>query len=266
MRIDIGAKNKEAASSSVKVGDYAAFVTEYEELDGGRTAIGKAFDNRAGCAALIELLRAVNAALRPGSRLHRTGRSRLRRAKITCVQCPRRCRPGWNARPPSTCPRSKTEAPTWPWARGFRHVMDARTIQETRALWPTSWRRGFPGIPYQVRQLAGRHEYRGDPARRAGIPQPRWPCPPRRHTPTMMISLDDYDNIVRLADAALRTLTPTPFAATKRRFSENEDDMNDLIRSLVKLWPSGFEDGVRDLIRPLIEPHADEVTVDALAI
>ena len=41
--------------------------------------------------------------------------------------------------------------------------------------------------------------------------------------------------------------------------------MNDLIRSLVEAYgPSGFEDGVRDLIRPLIEPHADEVTVDAL--
>ena len=56
MRIDIGARNKDAAGSKVKVGDYAAFVTEYEELDEGRTAIGKAFDNRAGCAALIELL------------------------------------------------------------------------------------------------------------------------------------------------------------------------------------------------------------------
>ncbi|MFQ5422054.1 MAG: M42 family metallopeptidase, partial [Anaerolineae bacterium] len=56
MRIDIGAKNKDAASGKVKVGDRAAFVTEYEEL--GPTAIGKAFDDRAGCAALVDLLRA----------------------------------------------------------------------------------------------------------------------------------------------------------------------------------------------------------------
>lgn len=41
--------------------------------------------------------------------------------------------------------------------------------------------------------------------------------------------------------------------------------MNDLIRSLVEAFgPSGFEDGVRDLIRPLVEPHADEVSVDAM--
>jgi endoglucanase len=38
MRIDIGAKTKEAASSSVKVGDYAAFVTEYEEIDAANAA------------------------------------------------------------------------------------------------------------------------------------------------------------------------------------------------------------------------------------
>ena len=40
MRIDIGAKNKNAAGGKVKIGDVAAFVTEYEEL--GPTAIGKA--------------------------------------------------------------------------------------------------------------------------------------------------------------------------------------------------------------------------------
>ncbi|MCB0010406.1 MAG: hypothetical protein KDE34_00845, partial [Anaerolineales bacterium] len=55
MRIDIGAKNKDAAADLANVGDYAAFVTEYEEI--GQCAIGKAFDNRAGCAALVELLR-----------------------------------------------------------------------------------------------------------------------------------------------------------------------------------------------------------------
>ncbi len=41
--------------------------------------------------------------------------------------------------------------------------------------------------------------------------------------------------------------------------------MNDLIRTLVEAFgPSGFEDPVRDLIRPLVEPYADEVSVDAL--
>ncbi|MDX1415029.1 MAG: hypothetical protein R3293_12610, partial [Candidatus Promineifilaceae bacterium] len=55
MRIDIGAKDKQSASQKVKVGDIAAFVTPYEEL--GNAAVGKAFDDRAGCALLVELLR-----------------------------------------------------------------------------------------------------------------------------------------------------------------------------------------------------------------
>ena len=41
--------------------------------------------------------------------------------------------------------------------------------------------------------------------------------------------------------------------------------MNDLIRSLVEAYgPSGYEDAVRELIRPLVEPHADEISVDAM--
>ena len=55
MRIDIGATKKENAARKVHVGDLAAFTTPYREL--GPTAIGKSFDDRAGCAALVELLR-----------------------------------------------------------------------------------------------------------------------------------------------------------------------------------------------------------------
>ena len=41
--------------------------------------------------------------------------------------------------------------------------------------------------------------------------------------------------------------------------------MNDLLRSLVEAYgPSGFEDAVRDLIRPLVEPHAGNISVDAM--
>lgn len=41
--------------------------------------------------------------------------------------------------------------------------------------------------------------------------------------------------------------------------------MNDLIKKLVEAYgPSGFEDQMRDLIRPEIEPLADEISVDAM--
>jgi endoglucanase len=41
--------------------------------------------------------------------------------------------------------------------------------------------------------------------------------------------------------------------------------MNELIKKLVEAYgPSGFEDGMRDLIRPEIEEYVDEISVDAM--
>jgi putative aminopeptidase FrvX len=58
MSIDIGASSKEEAERLVGLGDYAVFEATFAELGGElRTVKGKAFDDRAGCAILIELLR-----------------------------------------------------------------------------------------------------------------------------------------------------------------------------------------------------------------
>lgn len=54
--IDIGAKSKEEASSKVKLGDYAYFMTKCESFGEGFYK-GKAFDDRVGCALLVELLK-----------------------------------------------------------------------------------------------------------------------------------------------------------------------------------------------------------------
>ncbi len=56
MYIDIGAKSKEEAERLAKVGDVASFATRYEEIGNG-VVKGKAFDDRAGCALLMELLK-----------------------------------------------------------------------------------------------------------------------------------------------------------------------------------------------------------------
>jgi len=56
MTIDIGAKTKEEAQLAVKIGDYATFATEFAEIGDGLFR-GKALDDRAGCAALVEILK-----------------------------------------------------------------------------------------------------------------------------------------------------------------------------------------------------------------
>ena len=54
--IDIGAVNREEAEKAVKIGDYVSFDTSCVRL-GEDCYMGKAFDDRAGCSILLELLR-----------------------------------------------------------------------------------------------------------------------------------------------------------------------------------------------------------------
>ena len=54
--IDIGARDRaEALEMGVRVGDPAAWATEYERIGAGR-ALGKGFDDRAGCAVLLQVM------------------------------------------------------------------------------------------------------------------------------------------------------------------------------------------------------------------
>lgn len=57
--IDIGAKDREEAEEHLSIGAYASFDTECISFGEGCRR-GKAFDDRAGCAVLLELLREKN--------------------------------------------------------------------------------------------------------------------------------------------------------------------------------------------------------------
>ncbi len=57
MYIDIGAKDRESAEKAVELGDYIAFDSDYLEFGSGRVK-AKAIDDRAGCAMLIECMKA----------------------------------------------------------------------------------------------------------------------------------------------------------------------------------------------------------------
>ena len=56
--IDIGAKDKKQAESKVKIGDFFVHAPSLKKLCGTRY-IGRPFDNRVGCAVLIEALKKV---------------------------------------------------------------------------------------------------------------------------------------------------------------------------------------------------------------
>ena len=62
MYIDIGAMDKEDAEAYVSVGDCATFASDFVTFGEDEKCIkGKALDDRAGCAALIEIMRALHA-------------------------------------------------------------------------------------------------------------------------------------------------------------------------------------------------------------
>ena len=57
--IDIGAKTKKQAEAKVKIGDYFVHVPAFRRLNGSTRYIGRPFDDRIGCAVLIETLKNV---------------------------------------------------------------------------------------------------------------------------------------------------------------------------------------------------------------
>ena len=59
MFIDIGAANKEEALKMVQIGDPIIIKQNFQDL-GNSLVKGKALDNRAGCAVLVEVLKRVN--------------------------------------------------------------------------------------------------------------------------------------------------------------------------------------------------------------
>jgi putative aminopeptidase FrvX len=208
MRIDIGAKSKEGARSKVKVGDTAAFVTAYEEL--GPTAIGKAFDNRAGCAALIELLRAEPYPFDLVAAFTVQEEVGLRGAEVAAygvkpdVALVLECTPAFDL------PNEDDASPNVALGQGPSiYVMDRGTIQDPRLVSHITRTADQHGIPFQIRQPGGGGTNTAAIQRlHGGIPAATIATPGRyAHTPAMMIHLQDYANVVRLAEASLRSLT-----------------------------------------------------------
>ena len=154
MRIDIGAKNKEAAGSKVKVGDVASFVTQYEEL--GATAIGKAFDDRAGCAVLIELLRADPYPFDLIAAFTVQEEVGLRGAQVAAygvkpdVALILECTPAYDL------PNELDVSPNVALGQGPAiYVMDRGTIQDPRLVSHITHTAARHDIPFQIRQPGG---------------------------------------------------------------------------------------------------------------
>ncbi|KAA3661760.1 MAG: M42 family peptidase [Chloroflexi bacterium] len=207
MRIDIGAKSKDAAAGKVKVGDRAAFVTEYEEL--GETAIGKAFDDRAGCAALIELLRARPYPFDLYATFTVQEEVGLRGARVAGyhvnpdVALILECTPAFDL------PNENDVSPNVALGKGPSiYVMDSGTVQDPKLVAHITKTAAENNIPYQIRRPGGGGTNTAVIQRIRGAISAATIAVPGRyaHTPTMMINLNDYAHVVKLAEITLRSL------------------------------------------------------------
>jgi putative aminopeptidase FrvX len=209
MSIDIGASSKEEAERLVKLGDYAAFDVAFGELGGDlKTVKGKAFDDRAGCAALVDLLKGSYAV-----DLHAVFTVQeevgLRGAQVAAYALAPDVAFALEGTICDDLPKKRDVSPTTTLGAGPAiTVMDRSVIADRRLLTLLTEAAQSEGIPYQFKQPGvGGTDAGAIHLAREGIPSAVVAVPSRYiHSPVCLLSLNDLENTVRLVRAALARL------------------------------------------------------------
>ncbi|MDI7274989.1 MAG: M42 family metallopeptidase [Anaerolineae bacterium] len=207
MAIDTGMSGDEA-QRRIKAGMYVAFSTRFEALDEGgqRTVKGKAFDDRAGCAVLVELLDGsysfdLYAAFTVQEEVG------LRGARVAAYAVRPEVAFALEGTVCDDGPKEKDISPTTRLGAGpALTVMDRSVICDRRLVQMLIAEAEVQGIPYQVKQPGiGGTDAGAIHLQREGIPSAVLAVPARYiHSPVSVMSLNDLDNAVRLMRGALQ--------------------------------------------------------------
>jgi endoglucanase len=213
LAIDIGASSDSGANGKVKVGDYAVFATRFRRLEedlAWPTALGKAFDDRAGCVALaalleerypVDLIAAFTVQEEVGLRGARVAAYRANPdAAIVlegtiCDDLPR--------------PEDEDETPVTRLGDGPAvSLMDRRHITHPGMLRLMRESAGAAGIRIQYKAPGiGGTDAGTIHLAREGVPAVTVATPCRYiHGPAAILNLNDLDDVVRLVGEALRRL------------------------------------------------------------
>ena len=207
MAIDIGVTSQSAAEGLTHVGDYATFDTAYEEL--GPFAKGKAFDDRAGCAVLAEILKAdypfdLYAVFTVQEEVG------LRGARVAAYSVAPDCAIALEGTIADDVPKKKDVSPTSQLGGGpVLTVMDRSFIAHPGMLRHAISVAEKHGIPYQFKQPGiGGTDAGAIHLTREGIPSLTIAVPCRYiHSPVALLYLQDFEHTVNLVRETLRTLT-----------------------------------------------------------
>ena len=207
MAVDIGASSREEAEKLVKPGDYAAFATKFVEL--GNTVKGKAFDDRAGCAALIEVLKEdypleLHAAFTVQEEVG------LRGARVAAYAVEPNVAFVLEGTVCDDLPKKRDVSPTTKLGGGPAiTIMDRTFIADRRLVDLLVESAEENNIPYQFKQPAvGGTDAGAIHLTKEGVPSAAVAVPCRYiHSPACLLSLSDLENTVKLIKATLIRLT-----------------------------------------------------------
>jgi putative aminopeptidase FrvX len=206
--IDVGVSSEEAAKGVAKIGDLATFLTPFDDL--GPTFLGKAFDDRAGCAALIELVRGEPFPFDLYAVFTVQEEVGLRGARVAAYAIEPDAAFVLDCTPANDMPKKRDLSPNTLLGQGPAiYIMGGRTFSDRRLVELLTQAGDEDGIPYQIRQPGGGGTDAGSiQLARGGVPVVSVSVPGRYiHSPAAIISRDDFENTPRLVRAALSRLT-----------------------------------------------------------
>jgi endoglucanase len=209
--IDIGATSAEEAKGLVSIGDYVAFDTRFQAFtdDGLRVVKGKAFDDRAGCAAAAALAEAEY-----GVDLYLSFSAQeevgLRGARVAAFRIQPDVAFALEGTVCDETPKEVDVSPTTEMGKGPAiYIMDRSFVADKRLVRLLVDTAEASGIPYQFRQPGGPGGTDSGAIHlsRTGVPSVSVAVPCRYiHAPASLLSLSDFDHLVALMKAVLTSL------------------------------------------------------------
>ena len=206
MTIDIGVISEDAAKKLVKLGDYAVFDTAYEEWTQSRVAKGKALDDRAGCAVLVELAKSGPYPFDLVAVFTAQEEVGLRGAQVAAYAVQPDVAIALEGTVCDDLPKKEDVSPTTRLGKGPAiTLMDRSFIADRRLVKLLTDAAEAEGIPYQFKQpLVGGTDAGAMHLAKGGAPTAAVSVPTRYiHAPVSLLSLDDLENAVKLMKAAL---------------------------------------------------------------
>ncbi|MHB8124895.1 MAG: M42 family metallopeptidase [Desulfitobacteriaceae bacterium] len=207
--IDIGAKSKEDAAGKVKIGDYAYFMSTCEPFGEGLYK-GKAFDDRVGCAILVELLKQdFNVPLVAAFTVQEE--VGLRGAKVAAYHI----EPDFAIVVEGTVAADVMDKDEEDWVTELGKgpacsILDRTTLYNPKLVQYVAELARNQGIPFQFRRgSSGGNDAGRIHVTKTGIPTISLSVPCRYiHSYASVISAKDYEACLNLVKALLRNLPP----------------------------------------------------------